>query len=371
MSILEKLRSELVDIVEWVDDDRAVIVWRFPRWHNQIKNGARLIVRPGQQAIFVHQGKLADVFGPGTHVLATRNLPVLSTLAGWSHGFESPFKAEVYFVATRQVAELKWGTPNPVIVRDPDFGPIRVRAFGTYTLKASDPRRLLEELVGTDGRFEADEISELVRSIVNATFAEVVANSDVGAVDLAARTREISERVRGEVVKRLNRDFGLDVPQLWLVNVSFPEEVERALDARAGMNVVGDLLRFQQYQLAASTPIAAANPAGGVAGAGVGVGMGLALARTPGAFGTPGGADPAGRGPSDPVAPAPPGELWHVAEGGRALGPFTRAQLSEAAAAGRLRADSPIWAPGMTTWVPASEVPALAVLFAPPIPPAS
>ncbi len=361
MGILEKLRAELVDIVEWLDDDQATLVWRFPRYHNQIKNGARLVVRPGQQAVFVHQGKLADVFGPGTHVLATRNLPVLSTLAGWPYGFDSPFKAEVYFVATRQVADLKWGTPNPVLMRDPDFGPVRVRAFGSYTLKAAEPRKLLEELVGTDGRFEAGEVSELVRSIVGAAFAEVMASSNVSAVDLAARTREFSERVRSEVLARV-KEFGLEVPQLWIVNVSFPEEVERAIDARAGMNLVGDLLKFQQYQTASATPIAAANPAGGIAGAGVGLGMGMAIAGA-GGFGAGTGAHAAG------MPPVPPAELWHVAEGGRATGPFTRAQLAQAAAAGRLRADSPVWVPGMTAWVPAVEVAGLSALFAPPVPP--
>jgi len=366
VSILEKLRSELVDIVEWVDDDRHAIVWRFPRYHNQIKNGARLIVRPGQQAVFVHQGRLADVFGPGTHELETRNLPVLSTLAGWPHGFDSPFKSEVYFVATRQIADLKWGTPNPVMVRDPDFGPIRVRAFGTYTLKAVEPRRLLEELVGTDGRFEADEISELVRSIVGATFAETVATSEVCAIDLASRTRELSERVRGEVCQRVKKDFGLDVPQLWIVNVSFPEEVEKALDARAGMSVVGDLVRFQQYQLAASTPVAAANPAGGLAGAGVGLGMGLQITR---GFGY---GEPEEGSAGAPATPPPaPTELWHVAEGGRALGPFSRPGLADAIAAGRVRADTPVWSPGMPAWIPAAQVASLAVLFAPPIPPES
>lgn len=360
MSLLEKLRAELVDIVEWLDDDPTTLVWRFPRYHNQIKHGARLVVRPGQQAVFVHRGHLADVFGPGTHTLETRNLPVLSTLAGWSHGFDSPFKAEVYFVATRQVADLKWGTPNPVIMRDAELGPVRVRAFGNYTLRASDPRKLLEELVGTDARFEAGEISELARSIVNAAFAEIMASSNVSAVDLAARTREFSDRVRAEVGKRLS-EFGLDVPQLVIVNVSFPEEVERAIDARAGMNLVGDLLRYQQYQTGSATPIAAANPAGGLAGAGIGLGMGMAIAGSHAATSAASAVAP---------PPAPPGELWHVAEAGRATGPFSRVQLAEAAAAGRLRANSPVWIPGMTQWLPAAEVPALAALFAPPIPPA-
>jgi membrane protease subunit (stomatin/prohibitin family) len=177
MGLFEKLRTELIDIVEWVDDSRHTLVWRFPRHQNQIKHGAQLIVRPGQAAVFVHQGKVADVFGPGQHTLATKNLPVLSTLAGWKYGFDSPFKAEVYFVSTRQIADCKWGTPNPVPIRDPDFGPIRVRAFGTYTLRAQDPKRLLEELVGTDSVFESEEIAVLLRSIIASAFADLVARS--------------------------------------------------------------------------------------------------------------------------------------------------------------------------------------------------
>ena len=143
MGLIDRLRAELIDIIEWVDDSRHTLVWRFPRYNNQIKHGAQLIVRPGQAAILVSQGRIADVFGPGQYKLATANLPILSTIAGWKYGFDSPFMAEVYFVSTRQITDLKWGTPNPVMMRDPDFGPIRVRAFGTYTLKAQDPKILL------------------------------------------------------------------------------------------------------------------------------------------------------------------------------------------------------------------------------------
>ena len=177
MGLLDKLRAELIDIIEWVDDSHHTLVWRFPRFHNQIKNGAQLIVRPGQLAIFVHQGKVADVFEPGQHRLTTSNLPVLSTLAGWKYGFDSPFKAEVYFVATRQITDLKWGTPNPVLMRDADFGPVRVRAFGTYALRAVNPRALLTELVGTDSEFEADEISELLRATRSAKALFTMARS--------------------------------------------------------------------------------------------------------------------------------------------------------------------------------------------------
>ncbi len=174
MSLMQKLRAELIDIVEWIDDSRHALVWRFPRYQNQIKHGAQLIVRPGQSAVFVHQGEIADVFPPGQYRLDTNNLPLLSTLAGWYHGFDSPFKSEVYFINTRQITDLKWGTPSPVMMRDPDFGPIRVRAFGTYTLKARDPKTLLTELVGTEYRADQDQSStgELLRAHLGDDVAE-------------------------------------------------------------------------------------------------------------------------------------------------------------------------------------------------------
>jgi len=355
VGILDKLRAELVDIVEWIDDSRHTIVWRFPRWHNQIKHGARLVVRPGQEAIFVHEGRVADVFGPGTHTLVTRNLPVLATLAGWPHGFDSPFKAEVYFVSTRQITDLKWGTPNPVMMRDADFGPVRVRAFGTYTLKATDARKLLTELVGTDSVFESEEIGELLRSIVNATFADVLASSEIAVLDLASNYRSLSESVRRAVVEKVLDEFGLDVPQLWIVNVSLPSEVEEALDARTSLSIVGDLDAYQRFQLGRSMPVAAANPAGGVAGAGVGLGMGVLMA-----------------GRVAPGAPAPPPmpSIWHVVEARGVVGPFTTAQIEEAAASGRLEAGTLVWSTGMAGWVPAGQVPGLAARFGPPPPPA-
>jgi membrane protease subunit (stomatin/prohibitin family) len=193
MGLLDKLRGELVDIIEWIDDDRHTLVWRFPRYQNEIKNGAQLIVRPGQLAIFVHRGQIADVFEPGNYALKTDNLPVLSTLQGWKYGFNSPFRSEVYFVSTRQITDLKWGTPNPIMLRDADFGPIRLRAFGTYVLKATDPKALLKELVGTDGVVEADEVSELMRSIIMTAFADMLGEQKIAALDLAANYREMSE----------------------------------------------------------------------------------------------------------------------------------------------------------------------------------
>jgi membrane protease subunit (stomatin/prohibitin family) len=371
MGFVNKLRGELVDIVEWVDDNRNSLVWRFPRHHNQIKNGARLVVRPGQSAILVDRGKVADVFGTGTYTLTTPNLPILSTLQGWKHGFESPFKAEVYFVATRQVTELKWGTPHPVLLRDPEFGPLRVRAFGTYTLRALKPEALLAELVGTDGSFEADEIEVLLRSIIATEFSEMVANSEISVVDLAGSYGRLSEALRRAVLSRVDDEYGLDIPQLWIVNISVPEQVERALDARSSMGVIGDLGRYQQYQLGASIPTAAANPAGGLAAAGVGLGMGMAYAGAAGVGAANAGASAGAKAPLPVIPPTPQADpaVWYVAAGGRSVGPFTMEQLGEAVAAGRFTAETPAWTAGLSAWMPMARVPRLSVLFAPPPPP--
>jgi membrane protease subunit (stomatin/prohibitin family) len=361
MGLVSKLRGELVDIVEWVDDTRNTLVWRFPRYQNEIKNGARLVVRPGQSAVFVDQGRVADVFQPGSYELTTRNLPILTTIRGWEYGFNSPFKAEVYFVATRQVTELKWGTPHPVLLRDPEFGPLRVRAFGTYTLRASKPEALLRELVGTDGSFEADEIDVLLRSIVAAEFSNLVASTEMSVVDLASSYGQLSEKLRRAVLDRIDDAYGLDIPQLLIVNVSVPDQVERALDARSSMGVLGDMERYQQYQLGASMPTAAANPAGGLAGAGVGVGMGMAIAG----LGAP------SKQPVPLIPPTPEADpaVWHFTSGGRTFGPYSVAQLGQAVSAGQLTAGSLAWTAGMDAWTPMARVPRLSVLFAPPPPP--
>lgn len=368
MGLMKKLRAELIDIIEWIDDSRHTLVWRFPRYHNQIKYGAQLIVRPGQQAIFVSEGKIADVFDPGQYRLVTQNLPVLSTIAGWKFGFESPFKSEVYFVNTRQITDLKWGTPNPVMMRDPDFGNIRVRAFGTYTLKAKEPRILLRELVGTDGDFATEEISELLRSIVNTSFADVVAKSEIPVLDLASHYGELGEQIRKVVVERVDDEYGLEIPQLYVVNISVPAEVEQALDARSSMNAIGDMAAFQSYQLAQAMPVAAANPAGGLAGAGVGLGMGLGIAQTMAAPTAQGGSPaPANHTPPPP----PPAPTWHIAVNGQTQGPFTAEQVAGGIAAGQVRADTLLWTPGMGNWTAAHRVPAFATAFqsTPPPPP--
>jgi hypothetical protein len=258
------------------------------------------------------------------------------------------------------------------MMRDPDFGPIRVRAFGTYTLKASNPKTLLEELVGTDSQFDAEEITELLRAVINTAFADVVAKSEIAVLDLASNYQRLSEELRRLVIERVDDEYGIELPQLYIVNISVPAEVEQALDTRTSMSVIGDMNAFQSYQLAQSMPVAAANPAGGLAGAGVGLGMGMAMAgpMMPGAGGGP--ATPSPLAPP----PLPPAVAWHFAENGQSVGPFNPAQLAQAVAVGRVRSETLVWTAGMAGWTAAGPLPELAHLFQaqatpPPLPPST
>jgi membrane protease subunit (stomatin/prohibitin family) len=371
MGLFDKLRNELVDIIEWVDDSNHTLCWRFPRYHNQIKNGANLIVRPGQKAVFVHRGELADVFEPGHYELKTDNLPLLSTIMGWKFGFDSPFKAEVYFVSTKQITDLKWGTPNPIMMRDADFGPIRLRAFGTYALKAIDPAILLKELVGTDGEFDADEVTELLRSIINSSFADMLGEKQVAALDLAAHYREMGDDLKAIVNERIDDEYGLQVTQLNIVNVSLPEAVEKALDTRTSMGVIGDMNKFQAYQMGNALQSAAENPGGGAAADGMGMGMGFAMANRFMNVGNPG-MSPA-PGPAAPPPP-PPQQAFHVAVNGQTQGPFSPQQIAQGVSSGQISGSTLVWTAGMAGWEPASQVPSLSAAFAqappPPPPPA-
>ena len=366
MGLLDKLRGELVDIIEWVDDSKHTLVWRFPRYQNEIKNGAQLIVRPGQKAAFVHRGEIADIFDEGHYELKADNLPLLSTLQGWKHGFNSPFRSEVYFISTRQITDLKWGTPNPVMLRDPEFGPIRLRAFGTYTLKAVDPKALLRELVGANAEFNSDELAELMRSIITQAFTDMLGTQKIAALDLAAHYQEMGAELRKLVAERIDDEYGLDIPQLFIVNVSFPEAVEKALDMRTSMGVVGDMNKFQQYQMGNAMMAAAENPGGG-GSEGMGLGMGFAMANRMAQMG----AAPVAQAVGAPPPPLPNAATWHAAIGGQQSGPYSFAQIQTAIQAGQIDRTTLVWCAGMANWLPAGEVAQTAGLFGaapPPLP---
>jgi len=328
--------------------------------------GAKLTVREGQVAAFVNEGQLADVFQPGMYTLETQNLPILSTLRGWKHGFHSPFKAEVYFVSTRRFTNLKWGTKHPITLRDPEFGPVRLRAFGTYVVRVKDAGRFIREIVGTDGHFTTDEVSDQLRNMIVSRFADIVAESKIPVLDLAANYDELGEYVTNRIRDGF-AEYGLDVTKLLVENISLPDEVEKALDKRASMGVIGDLKRYAQFQTAEAMEAAAENP-GGMAAGGMGLGMGFAMANQVGA--AMGGATAASQPTTPPPLPTQP--AYHIAVGGQQQGPFTMEALRTCVQDGRLTRQTLVWKQGMAQWTPAGQVPEVAALFGatpPPLPP--
>lgn len=371
MGLIDKIKGEFVDVIEYLDDSRDTVVWRSSRYGNEIKMGARLIVRESQVAVFVHEGQLTDVFTPGTYILDTRTMPVRTTLSNWKHGFESPFKSEVYFVNTRQFTDLKWGTQNPAMMRDPDFGMVRVRAFGTYCVRVEDAAVLLRELVGTDPHFRTEEVDEFIRQNVVARVVTALANSGVAVLDLAGHQADIASRLAPVISEDL-KHLGLSMPRFVIENVSLPPEVEAAVDKRSSMGAMGNLDQYAKYQAADAITRAASN-SGGLAGAGVGVGLGaglgaqLAQALQPTSVPAP---------PPDHVPAAEPPTLpgqtqWYVGVNGQQIGPVAPAEVRARLTSGTLTTGSLVWRAGLAAWIPLEQVPELlaAPTSAPPPPP--
>lgn len=374
--ILRKLLGEFIDVIEWTDDSQDTMVWRFERYGNEIKNEAQLTVRPGQVAVFVSEGQLADVFAPGMYTLKTENLPILSTLQGWVHGFQSPFKAEVYFVNTKRFVDLKWGTRNPIILRDPEFGPIRLRAFGSYVIRIVEAGTFIRELVGTDGHFTVSEVESQLRNMIVSRLGVVLGESGIPILDMAANYADLGRFITNAISPRFLA-YGLELTQLLVENVSLPPAVEEALDKRSQMGLIGDLSKYQQFQAAEAMAKAAAQP-GGAAGDGLGMAMGLMMAGQMGnAMGGPWGKAPeaaaaaAAAAPAPAPPPLPSAASYHVALEGSAQGPFGIGQLQALVQNGRFSAETLVWTDGMAGWEAAGERPDLAKLFKarpPPLP---
>ena len=376
MGILDFIKGELIDVIHHTDDTDDTLVWRFEREGHEIKYGAKLTVREGQAAVFVHEGQIADVFSPGLYMLETNNMPILTSLNYWDHGFESPFKSEIYFVNTTRFQDLKWGTKNPVICRDPEFGPVRIRAFGTYEVKVSDPAKFLTEIVGTDGEFTTDEISYQIRNVIVSRFSSAIATSGIPVLDMAANMPELGKHLSQRIAPEL-AEYGITLPNLFIENISLPEAVEAALDKRTSMGIVGDLRNFTHYSTAEALTTGAATPGnGGGLAAGMGAGMGMAMAERMmmGPWGRrgPRTAQEAALGITPPPIPSSPVEkVWHVAVKGEATGPYSRAELARKVEDGKLKRGDLIWSVGLDGWKTAGEVDELAQLFTiapPPVP---
>jgi excisionase family DNA binding protein len=272
---MDFVKGQLLEIIEWTDDSRDTLSYRYPDDDKEIKRGAQLIVRESQLVQFVYLGQFGDQFGPGKHTLSTDNIPILTRLKGWKYGFESPFKADVYFVTTRLFTGNKWGTSNPVMVRDPDFGIVRLRAFGTYDFRVVDAPLFLKEVAGTDNHFRLDEFAEAMRSRIVSVFSEALATARVPVLDVATRYGELGEALLPLINPVLGVKYGLEMTSFILENVSVPPEVEQAIDKRSSMAAVGNLNDFVKYQMAKGLETGAS----GAGGIGAEMAVGLAMAQ--------------------------------------------------------------------------------------------
>ena len=279
MSIFDKVKDaalhQFIEVIEWLDDSGNTLVYRFPVQGQEIKNGAQLIVRESQAAVFVFEGQVADVFSPGKYTIDGGNTPILTKLGAWKYGFNSPFKSEVYFVNTKQFSDMKWGTSNPIMLRDADFGIVRLRAFGAYSLRISNPSEFIKQIAGTNAQFQTEDIDAQLKRAIVSEFSDALGELKIPALDLASQYKEMGEAIRGKINEQFT-DWGIEIVKFFIENISVPEEVEAAMDKRASMGALGDAQRYMQFQAADALRDAAQNEGGG-AGLGAGLGAGFAV----------------------------------------------------------------------------------------------
>lgn len=371
MGLWDKLKNELIDIIEFLDDSNDTLVYRFDRYQNEIKNGAQLTVRPGQVAVFVNEGQIADVFQPGMHRLTTENIPILATLKGWKHGFNSPFKAEVLFVNTTQMTDQKWGTKNPIPMSDDRFGMFDLRAFGTYAIKVMDATKFVNEVVGTDGNFTIDEINGQLRSLIVTRCTDAIAETELPIDKFASNLNEISADVHGRMALEFEK-YGIELVTFFVENISMPDDVKKEIQefSRSGYN-------YQQWQQMKAMNAAASNE--GMAGGGMGMGMGFAMANQ---MGNQFAQQQQGQqqqsqaqqntGGPPPPPPVPPALTFHAVINGAQAGPYDMNTIKQMISSNQLNKETLVWREGMAGWVAAGEVNELTGAFGsvpPPLPP--
>ena len=359
MGLFDKIRGEFVDIIDWVDDTNDTIIWKFPRYQDEIKNGAKLTVRETQMAVFMNEGQIADVFGPGMHTLTTQNLPVLSTLRGWKYGFDSPFKVDIFFVSTKQFIDQKWGTKNPVTVSDPRFGFIELRAFGNFAYRVEDGGKFIKEIAGTQMVYKTDELEEQLKTMVVSKFTDAIGEGNIPIEKFAANMDELSKIGQD----RLNEDFkeyGINITKFLVENVSMPEELKKEIFNYSRLGAI-DSQKLAQLNMANAIKDAANNDGLGGAGVGLGVGMGMGNMYT----------NMMGNNMQQANATPPPVLAFFIVKDGAQAGPFDMQQLQGMVNSGELTRQTMVWKAGMANWAPAEQQPELAQFFAavPPPPP--
>ncbi len=347
MGLFDWLTGQFIDVIEWTDDSHDTMVYKFPRQNNEIKYGAKLTVRESQMAVFVNEGVIADVLGPGIYELETKNLPIMTSLEHWDHAFNSPFKAEVYFVNTKRFTDLKWGTKNPIMVRDPEFSMVRLRAFGTYEMRITDPKQFMNEIVGTDSHFTVDEIDEQLSNLIITKFTTTLGESDVPVLDLASNYEKFSEYISEKIAPYFG-EYGLHLTKILVENISLPEEVEKALDKRSSREITGNLDDNIKYQ----TGEALGSDTGGSMGEMIGMGAGIAMGQTM--------ADSLNANKTDKQTPPPLPKLdttmYYVALSDEREGPFDMRTIQQLIIENKVTKHTLIWTEGLEDWVEAYTI---------------
>ncbi|MCD2511093.1 SPFH and helix-turn-helix domain-containing protein [Comamonas endophytica] len=307
MSLLNIITKQLIEVIEWTDDSRDTLSYRWPDQDKEIKNGAQLIVRESQQVQFVSEGQFADLFQPGRHTLTTQNVPILSTLQGWKYGFQSPFKCDIYYLNTRLFTGNKWGTANPVMLRDKDFGVVRIRAFGSYDFRIVEAPKFLREVAGTDQNFRLDEFADTMRSRIVSVFTEALAKAHVPVLDVATRYGDLGEALLQLINPAMREKYGLEISSFILENVSVPPEVEQAIDKRSSMGAIGNLNDYVKYQMGQAMGAGGEGAAAATMPATMAMGFGMAQEMMRGMQSQPAGTGAPGTGTAsapDPFSPA-------------------------------------------------------------------
>ena len=383
MGILDKLKGELIDIIEWLESDDQTIAYRFERYGNEIKNGAQLTVREGQTAIFVNEGQLADVFDPGMHELTTQNLPILSTLKGWKYGFNSPFKAEVIFVTKRIITGFGWGTPSPFRVRDPEFGILETTARGHFSFHVIEPSKFVRSVVGTEGEFTKDEIRDRLRKKFVTEAISAIAESGKPFYDMAGQYDDLSEALKKRVEVAFFDQYGIALDDTSIQSIDLTERSAQKVEQRDQVMFNDNRMNMYERQARADAMVGMANNpgAGGMGSQAMGMGMGLAMANqmAQNFAGQPEGqpvAQPGAQaGPPPMGAGGPPPIAFYAFVDGQQAGPMSGQQLGQMIQQGSVTPETQVWRQGMPAWAPAGQVPEVSSMFGaappPPPPPAS
>ena len=342
MALFDWLFGQFIDVIEWVDNSQDTMVYRFNRQGNEIKYGAKLIVRESQMAVFVNEGKIADILAPGIYELETNNIPILTNLQHWDHGFNSPFKAEVYFLNTKRFINLKWGTKNPIMIRDSEFSMVRLRAFGTYEIRITDPELFLKEIVGTDDHFTLDEIEEQLSNLIVSKFSTLVGNDTTPVLDLAKNYDDFGKYIT-EHISPSFREYGIELAKVTVENISLPEEVEKALDTRTSREITGDLNKHIQYQ--SGQALGNSNgSASDMVGMGAGMAMGQQMANS---MNTSNASTP---------PPLPSSQKYFIAVEEKPEGPYDLSTIEKYIQDAIITRDTLMWTEGMKDWDEARDV---------------